>query len=418
MTATDDDVTALPSLATPEVTEDPFPAYRELRAACPVQRVPETGVYVLLDHADVRDAGMSPDRFSSAPASARHASDASRAYAAAMAEGGWKRAQTLQRTDPPVHTRYRRLLARAFTPKRVGQLTPRIDEVAALLIDRFGPSGRCEFVRDFALPLPGIVIAEQLGLDADDYETFKRWADSMLILAQRPDISVDEAREWAEIELEAQHHLAEMFDARRAEPTDDLISVLVHAHGPDEQPLTVEELQDLMHQLVTGGFETTTSALSKGMWLLLQHPDQFRTLREQPELLDNFVEEILRFDSPVQGLWRTATCPVDVAGVEIPEGAVVQLRFGAANRDPSVFDEPERFDITRGDVNQHVAFGMGPHFCVGAALARQELRSSFAALLDRLDDVEIDGELRAPLHERSAFLRPMRELPLRFTYRG
>lgn len=419
MTAVDDEATR-PSLSAPDVLDDPFAAYEELRAECPVHRMPDTGVYVLLDHAHVKAAATDPDRFSSAPRGAgRRASEAARTYASIMAERGWRRADTLQRTDPPVHTRYRRLLARAFTPKRVGQLTPRIDEVTATLLDRIGPAGHCEFVSEFALPLPGIVIAEQLGLDEDRYETFKGWADAMLITANRPDLGVDEARRWAELELEAQHHLAAAFEDRRAHPRDDLISVLVHAHGPDEEPLTVEELQDLMHQLVTGGFETTTSALSKGMWLLLQHPDQLAMLRADLDgLLDGFVEEVLRYDSPVQGLWRTAACPVDLDGVEVPEGATVQLRFGAANRDPSVFEQPDRFDITRADVNQHVAFGMGPHFCIGAALARQELRSAFRALLTRLDDIELDGELPTPVHERSVFLRPMRELPLRYRFVG
>ncbi|MEO1061150.1 MAG: cytochrome P450 [Actinomycetota bacterium] len=408
-----------PVLTTPEAQDDPYPLYRELRAQCPVHRMPENGTYVLLDHADVREAATDPERFSSTRSGRSGAPANARAFNEVLNERGWRKADTLQRTDPPVHTRYRRLLARAFTPKRVGALTPLIDGVVESLLERIGPAGRCEFVSEFALPFPGIVIADQIGLDESRYETFKRWADAMLILAQRPTISEDEARGWAAIEAEAQHHLAELFEQRRAHPEDDLISVLVHAHvHDDDTPLTIEELQDLMHQLVTGGFETTTSALSAGMLLLLQHPDEMQRLREDPTLVDAFVEEVLRFDSPVQGLWRTTTCPVEVGGVEIPQGATVQLRFAAANRDPAVFDDPDRFDLDRANAKEHVAFGMGPHFCIGAALARQEMRSAFTAILARLDDIELDGELPSPLHEPSVFLRPMAALPLRFRMVG
>ena len=188
----------------------------------------------------------------------------------------------------------------------------------------------------------------------------------------------------------------------------------MHAHGDDEEPFTVHELQDLMHQLITGGFETTTGALAKGMLLLVRHPDQADKLRADPDLVKNFVEETLRFDSPVQGLWRNAVCPAHVGGVVIPAGASVMVRYGAANRDPRVFDEPDRFDVTRADAKNHVAFGFGNHFCVGAALARQEMLSSFTMLLDRLHDIELDEPLPVPAHEPSFFLRPMKRLPLRF----
>ncbi len=174
----------------------------------------------------------------------------------------------------------------------------------------------------------------------------------------------------------------------------------------------MHELQDLMHQLVTGGFETTTAALSAGMWLLVRYPDQQQLLREQPELMGNFIEEVLRFDAPVQGLWRQAVCSANVADTDIPEGANVMMRFGAANRDPRVFDEPDRFDITRHNARNHTAFGFGAHFCVGAALARQEMASSFTAILDRFESFELAEAMPSPVHEPSIFLRPMRHMRL------
>lgn len=412
MTATPEQTYA--SLFDPLVLDEPFELYAQLRSACPVHQLPENGTYLVTRYEDVKAVAGNTTAFSSNPARpAPSVVEAAMAQHAVFAEQGWVRARTLQRTDPPVHTHYRRLLSRVFTPRRVAELTPRIDEIVHECIDRFIDRGECDFVSEFALPLPALLIAEQLGLPPEEYPTFRRWADAMLAMAQRP-LTPEQAREQALIEVEAQHHLAREFDKRRAEPTDDLISAIVHAHGADDEPLTTEELQDLMHQLVTGGFETTTAALGTAMVLLLRHPDQMALLREDRSLLDNFVEETLRYDSPVAGLWRSTTCPVDIAGTEVPAGSSVHLRFASANRDETVFADPDRFDIRRPNVGQHVAFGYGNHFCVGAALARAELRRAFAAILDRMDDIELAEPLPVPAHAYSFFLRPLERLPIRF----
>ena len=400
-------------LIDPAVQDDPFDYYAQRLGQCPAWHEDDLDLYVIGGHGELREAMMDVATFSSQPARSRKPSAAALAHHQALAERGWPRQATLQRTDPPAHTRYRKLLNRVFTPAAVRGFTPHIDEIVVDLVDRFELSGGCEFVADFALPLPGIFIAEQLGLDRTNYRTFRRWAEAMLAQANRP-LSVDEALAEAEVELEAQHFLAGEFEKRRAEPGDDLISMLVHAHGDDEQPFTMHELQDLMHQLITGGFETTTAALSAGMWLLVRYPDQQALLRERPDLMPNFIDEVLRFDSPVQGLWRMSTCPVEVAGTSIPAGATVMMRFGAADRDPRVFDDPDRFDITRPNARNHVAFGFGAHFCVGAALARQQMHSAFTILLDRLDHLELAEDLPTPAHEPSIFLRPLKRLPLRF----
>jgi len=177
----------------------------------------------------------------------------------------------------------------------------------------------------------------------------------------------------------------------------------------------MEELQDLMHQLITGGFETTTAALRTGLWLLLRYPDQMAKLRADRSLLNNFIDESLRFDSPVAGLWRTTTCPVQVAATDIPADASVMVRYAAANRDETKFDNPDVFDIERENASDHIAFGWGNHFCVGAWLARAELRAAFTALLDRLEHIELAGPLDELPHEFSFFLRPLKELPIKFT---
>jgi len=399
------------------VQDDPFPYYRERFGQCPVWHEQDIDLYVIGGLAEAREAAQNPQVFSNGPGRhGRVGNEVAIAYMRVMAERGWARATTLQRTDPPVHTRYRQILNRIFTPARVKQLSPHIQDIVDDLIKVFADAGRCEFVADFALPLPGVFIAEQLGLDRTQYRTFRRWAEAMLALAQRPNMSMDEAMAEVEVELEAQHYLAAECERRRTEPGNDLISLIVHAHG-DEEPFTMNELQDLLHQLVTGGFETTTGALSAGMLLLATHQDQQALLRGNPDLMDNFIEEVLRVDSPVQGLWRRTTCPVAVSGVEIPEGSSVMIRYGAANHDPRVFDDADRFDITRENAHNHMAFGFGAHFCIGAALARQQMRLGFTTLLERFDTIELDGPVPSPVHEPSFFLRPMKALPIRFTVR-
>lgn len=404
----------VPSFLNPAVQDDPFATYALMHEHCPVHQLPENGMFMVARYDDVKATLTNPEVFSANP-SARvpHASDAAKAAAAVFAEKGWIKARTLQRTDPPLHTHYRRLLGRVFTNRRVESLEPRIAELCHELIDGFIESGECEFVKDFALPLPGIIICEQLGLDSTQYPLFKSWADAMLAAAQRA-MSVEEAVEQAEIEVEAQHFFAREFESRRAEPTNDLISALAHAHGTDEEPLSIEELQDLMHQLITGGFETTTAALGTGLWLLIRHPDQMAKLRADRSLLGNFIDESLRFDSPVAGLWRTSVCPATISGTDIPDGSSVMLRYAAANRDPSKFENPDVFDIERPNAKEHVAFGWGNHFCIGAWLARAELRHAFTAILDRLDDIQLARPLDELPHEFSFFLRPLKELPITF----
>ena len=403
------------ALSDPAVQEDPFAYYAQRHGnGCPVWHEPDLDLYVIGGMDEARSALTDHETYSSAPARrGATVNPVAVAYVQALAERGWTRTVTLQRTDPPVHTRYRKVLNRVFTPARVRTMTPHIEGIAAGLIEGFIGEGHCDFVADLALPLPGMFIAEQLGLDRSNYKTFRRWAEAMLCLASRPTMTLEEAMVEVEVELEAQHYLAAECERRRLDPGDDLLSLIVQAHAEDE-PFTMNELQDLMHQLVTGGFETTTAGLAAGMYLLVTNPDQQELLRARPELLSNFIEEVLRFDSPVQGLWRRSGCPVSAGGVEIPEGASVMVRFGAANRDPGVFEEPDRFDITRANANQHIAFGLGAHFCLGAALARQEMSSAFRILLERTSHIELDGPMPSPAYEQSFFLRPMKALPIRF----
>jgi cytochrome P450 len=399
------------------VQADPFEFYDKLHKECPVYRMPETGMYVVTRFEDLAHVLRTPKDFSSdIRGGAGLQGDGANLHQDIIAEQGWPHTATLQRTDPPVHTRYRKLLNKVFTGKRMKALAPSIDALCNSLIDKFIDRGRCEFIDEFALAFPGTIIAEQIGLDPGDLHRFKRWADAMLAPATKI-LSPEETSAAAQIEVEAQHYLARVFDERRADPQDDIISGLVHAHADGEPPLTMNELQSLMHQLITGGYETTTSALAHGMWMIVRFPEQADLVRRDPKLLNNFVEETLRFESPVQGLARQTTRDVELNGTVIPKGSMVLVRYGAANRDEAKFPDAASFDVKREKAVTHMAFGMGVHSCVGALLARQELRSAYGALLSRMDDIELEQPLPDPVTQPSLFFIPIKEMHLKFNRR-
>ena len=405
------------SLLDPAVQSNPRPFYSLLHEQRPVYQMPETGMYMVSRYEDVRAVLRDTASFSNnTDVGAGINGKSYHVHEAVLAERGWSHVQTLQLTDPPQHGRYRRLLDQVFNIHLVRSLEPHISEITNSLIDSFINRGTCEFVAEFALPLPGIIIAEQLGLDRDRVPTFKSWADAILAPAMMP---MDEAElcATAEIELEMQHFLADMFESRRREPRPDIISALVNARIEGEEPLSMHELQNLMHQLISGGYDTTISAIANGLWLLLRFPDQLAKLRARPELIKGFVEEALRYESPVQGLVRRATRDVELHGCTIPRDAVVIVRYGAANHDPAKFPCPHQFDIERKNAASHMAFGNGVHFCVGQLLAKQELVTGFTILLERLADIELAAPLPDPPHHASLLLHPMKELQIRFRAR-
>lgn len=404
------------SLLDPVVQSRPFDFYEAVHREGRVYRMPETGAYVVCGYDALSQVLRDTETFSSEIGDNYfqiQGEAGAKLYKSILAERGWDHVKTLQRTDPPLHGRYRRLVDKVFTLSHVRALKPRIDALCHELIDGFAAHGHCEFIAAFALPLPGTVIAEQLGLDASELPRFKRWADTLVNTASVV-MNESELRAAAEIELEMQHFLARMHADRKARPRDDLISNLVNAETDGEPPLSMHEFQNVMHQLVSGGFDTTTNALAHGLWLLIRHPDQLAKLRARPDLRRGFIDESLRLESPVQGLMRRATRDVTIAGTTIPAGAHVIVRYAAANQDPAKFPEPRRFDIERVNASQSLAFGSGEHFCVGRLLARQELDSAFEALLARLDDFALAEPLPEPPHHPNLFLHPLKRLPIRF----
>jgi cytochrome P450 len=403
------------SLLDPEVQNDPFEFYALLREQSPIYIMPENGIYVVSRYEDCRTVLRDTATFSNVilGMEAIQGEDRADMYQGILRERGWGHVHVLHRTDAPKHSRHRKLVDRVFIASRVKALVPQVDSLAHQLIDRFIDRGECEFVSEFALPLPGIIMGEQLGLDRNDFRRFQSWALAMLETSNRV-MTDEELRQTADIELDAQHYLAKIFEDRKKNPTNDLISSLVHAAVEGEEPFTMHELQNLLHQLITGGYETTTSAIAHGVWLLIQHPDQYALLRDDRSLIRNFVEETLRIESPVQGLLRTVTKDTELAGVKIPGGSTLLIRFGAANHDAGTFPKPENFDLKRENAKAHLAFGGGVHSCLGSLLARQEFTSAITAVLNRMDHIELARPLPNPPHVESLNFRPIKELPIRF----
>ena len=405
------------SLLDPMVQALPWEFYQKLHEEQPVYRMPETGIFVVSRYDDVRAVLLDTTTYSNVIlAMEALQGDNGRRYQAILKEKGWEHVHVLHRTDPPKHSMHRRLVDRVFSPKRVKEILPQIEALAHQLIDSFIDRGSCELIAEFALPLPGMILGEQLGLDRNEFARFQKWALAMLATSNEV-MSEQRLLEIAEIELDAQHYLAEIFDARRANPTEDLISNLVHSAQEGEDPFTMHELQNLLNQLITGGYETTTSAIGHGLWLLIRYPDQLAKLRERPDLLRNFVEETLRFESPVQGLMRTVTRDATLNGTSFKAGDTLLLRFGAANQDAEKFPCPRSFDIERSNANAHLGFGLGVHYCLGQQLARQEIMAALRILLERMDNFSLARDLPEPPYLLSLNFRPLKELPIRFSKR-
>ncbi|MFH9403730.1 cytochrome P450 [Streptomyces sp. NPDC017638] len=394
----------------PAFLADPFPLYRRLREEGPVRRAVIAGgleAWLVTRYEDAL-AALSDPRLSS---DVRDASDP-RVTAQLPRFERESMTSTMLRSDPPDHTRLRRLVAKAFTARRVAALRPRVQEIADRLLDAVAPAGRADLVADFALPLPVTVIGELLGVPVDDRRDFQRWTDAMLVRGETlPDPAVvDEA--WQRMHAYLTKHLR----TKRARPGDDLLSALISAHD-EERRLSHDELIAMTFLLLVAGYVTTVNLIGGGIAALLTHPAQMSLLRERPELLPDAVEEFLRHDGPVNpGIARFAREDVRIAGVTIPRGATVVIASAIADRDPARFADPDRLDITRGD-SGHLAFGHGIHYCLGAPLARLEGRIAVAAVLRRLPGLAL-AVPPAELTWRPGGLRGPARLPVTFTAGG
>ncbi len=364
----------------PETLEDPAAAYRRLLEECPVHLYKNFNppFYSLTKYGDVHGALRDVQTYSS------H-----------YGQGPGMTVPGSMQSDPPQHTFFRRLVQQAFTPRAVADMKPRIESLVAEIIDGFVDSGAADLHDELAYPLPTIVIAQMLGVPEEDRAHFKRWSDaSVAALGSRnPDEYRDDRAALGTYLLD-QARRRRALEAAGAPLPDDLISRLVLAEHDGER-MTDNDLVALAVQLLVGGNETTTSLITNALVRLTERPELWARLRAEPHLVDVAVEESLRFDPPVLGLFRTTTCPVTVQDVEIPEGAKVMLLYAAANRDPEAFADPNTFSLDR-DLEtlrrHHLSFGYGIHFCVGAGLARLEARAALGQLAARLPGLRLTAK--------------------------
>jgi len=386
----------------PAFVADPYPTYHRLRAEDPVHHSP-LGFWVLTRYDDVIAALRDP----------RLAKEAIAAFVAARfgAPVPALGVSMLDR-DPPDHTRLRSLVSKAFTPRVVEGLRPRVQQIVDGLLDRVHGAGAMDLVEEFAYPIPVIVICEMLGVPVGDHERFKGWSldiarglDSVLL---PPDSDVPRRS------IASRNALAEYFREliarRRAAPRPDMLSSLIAAEEAGDK-LSESELLATCILLLIAGHETTVNLIGNGTLALLRHPDQLRRLRDDPGLIGSAVEELLRFDGPVQRTARIPSEDVVVGGQRIPKGEMVMPFIGAADRDPAQFREPDRLDLGRTD-NRHIAFGWGIHFCLGAPLARLEGQIAINTLVRRLPKLALATE--TPEFRQSLTLRGLRSLPVTF----
>jgi cytochrome P450 len=405
------------NLLDPLVLSDPFEFYHAVQSQCPVYKLPQNNLYLISKYADLDRVLRDHENFANTlDRTAALQGENAKLYASILREKGWEHQPVLQRSDPPNHTRYRKIINGALNMKQVRNLQPHLVEVANQLIDAFIDRGTCDFINEFSLPFPGIIIAELIGLDAKQYKLFKTWADNLQAVAIGV-LSPEEIRQAAELEVEMQHFVAKMLEDRRKEPRDDMLTGLVMAYE-DTEPLTMGELQNMMHQLIAGGYETTTSAINHGVWQMIRFPEVAKEVRDDRSLMRNFIDESLRWESPVQGLYRQTTRDVEINGTLIPKGAMCTARYGAANRDPEMFPNADQFDIHRDNANMHLGFGAAVHVCPGAMLARAELTTAYNAILDRMENLELARPMPFPVHKPNFNQFPVKEFTLKFQKRA
>ncbi len=403
----------------PATQHDPYEAYRVLRDEAPVWRMPRTGWYVVTRYDDLAEVVRRPEVYSMRVGEKlRSPYQSDPAVHRVFKKEGWVNPGSLS-TDPPLHAHYRSLVDVSFTAKRVRAMQPAIEKLVRALVDGFASDGRgrIEFIQRFCTPLPMMVITERLGLPLEDLPRLKAWSEDW-VLPFAMNLSPEERLRVARSNVELQHYFVDKLDEKRCQPGEDILSDLVQARFRGERPLETTELLSIAEQVLVGGNETTTNAIAWGMKLLIENPDQQALLREDPTRVPGFVEEVLRLESPTQGLFRVTVKDAVLGGVEIPEGSLVHLRFGAANRDPRDFPDPDRLDVRRANARTHLAFSQGPHVCLGAPLARQEMLTAFRVLLERLDGLAF-SEGRNDFRTVPGFtLRALRELHVDFRVRG
>ena len=387
----------------PEFLADPYPTYHRLRIEDPVHQSP-LGFWVLTRYEDVvaalRDPRLAKEAIAAFVA-ARFGVDVPPGIGLSMLD-----------RDPPDHTRLRSLVSKAFTPRVVEGLRPHIQEIVDGLLARVEAAGSMDLIEEFAYPLPVIVICEMLGVPVEDHERFKGWsldiARGLDAIMLPPDSEV--ARSSMTSRRALANYFRELIAKRRASPRGGLLSALIAAEEAGDK-LSEDELLSTCVLLLIAGHETTVNLIGNGTLALLRNPGELQRLRENPGLIGTAVEELLRYDGPVQRTARIPSSEVTIGGRTIAQGEMVMPFIGAADRDPAQFPDPDRLDITRAD-NRHIAFGWGIHFCLGAPLARVEGQIAINTLVQRLPKLALATD--RPEHRESLTLRGLKSLPVTF----
>ncbi|MFC8449611.1 cytochrome P450 [Kitasatospora sp. NPDC057223] len=405
---------AQPPLFTWEFAADPYPAYAWLREHAPVHRTTlPSGVdaWLVTRYADARQA-LADGRLSKNPA--HHSEQAHRTGRVGIpGERSADLMTHLLNIDPPDHTRLRRLVSKAFTPRRVAEFEPRVQQLTDRLIDSFAARGSADLIHEFAFPLPIYAICDLLGVPPEDQDDFRDWAGMMIRHGGGPRGGVARAVK------RMRAYLLELIHRKRADLGDDLISGLIRASDHGEH-LNENEAAAMAFILLFAGFETTVNLIGNGLYALLGHPEQRALLQEsvaagETALLGTAVEELLRYDGPVEmATWRFATRPLSIGGVDIPVGDPVLVVLAAADRDPARFADENVLDLARKD-NPHLGFGHGIHYCIGAPLARLEGQAALATLLTRLPDLRLAADPAELRWRGGLIMRGLRALPVEFT---
>ncbi len=394
-------------IASPEHKADPYPFYARLRAEAPVARMtmPDRQAAWLVTRYDDVAAALKDERLVQDRSRAQNPDQARRQP---WVPGLFRPLmRNMLDLDPPDHTRLRALVHRAFTPRLVEQMRGRIQALADELLEAGARRGRMDLVRDYALPIPTTIIAEMLGVPAGDRHRFHRW--SRAIVSSSPS-------GWGMLRavpsvMAFLRYIRRLIAARRAAPGDDLLGALVRAEEAGER-LSEDELVAMVFLLLVAGHETTVNLIGNGALALLEHPDQMTRLRHDPERIKPAVEELLRYASPLEtATERFAREDVIIAGVTVPRGALVYAALASANRDEREFPDADALDITR-EPNRHLAFGLGPHYCVGASLARLEGQVAIGTLLRRAPDLRLAVAPGAVRWRRGLVLRGLEALPV------
>jgi cytochrome P450 len=355
-----------------EARRNPFPIYAQMRAAYPTfQAPPPFDMWMVFDYENVKRVLSDHEAFSSR----------------VPAPDNW-----FIFFDPPQHSKMRALISRAFTPKSIAALEPRIRDLSRKLLDHLITRDVVDIATEYSIPLPMTVIAEMIGIPSGDWQRFREWSDIILKISysmrgmESDRESANAIAGFQAVTIEMNEYLAKMIAERRAAPRDDLLTRMIEAEVDGER-LSQHEILGFFQLLIVAGQETTANLINNALLCFIEAPDQLARLRASPDLLPAAIEEVLRYRSPIQWLMRTPRKEVEVNGKLIPPGQLILAMVGSANRDPKQFPEPDRFDITR-DPNPHVAFGHGIHACLGAALARMESRIALTDLLTRLQHFE------------------------------